>query len=370
MRRGQPLYRLRQAGLSLVELMIALVISTFLMLGVFEIFVGSSGTDRMAHAFARVQETGRLAMDILSRDLRMAGYQGCIDPVLVDMNIIADGAPTYDLTNDGIRGYETDHSHWDVANRNDDLDFISGVPEGSDVVYLQFVSPTGVNVLCQGNINSCTAVNANVKIDNNSIGLNQYDIVVVSDCESADMFRIVNFQKDSDGKNTLAHSESNNSSNNLSKPYGEDAQVMTYKALAYYVRDTGRNNSQGDDIYALYQFDATFHDGSGNVTGKEEELVEGVESLQVTYGQRVNKNLRFVPADDGNLDFASVEAIRLAVLVSSSEPVLKEDDSRSYQLPGALVEPAGATTPEATHPGDRRLRQVFTSTLYLRNLDR
>ncbi|MCW8885235.1 MAG: prepilin-type N-terminal cleavage/methylation domain-containing protein, partial [Motiliproteus sp.] len=63
----------RQRGLSLVELMIALVVSSMLMLGVFQIFLGSSNTDRVARSYARIQENGRLAMDILTRNIRMAG---------------------------------------------------------------------------------------------------------------------------------------------------------------------------------------------------------------------------------------------------------------------------------------------------------
>ncbi|MEH6473793.1 MAG: prepilin-type N-terminal cleavage/methylation domain-containing protein, partial [Halopseudomonas sp.] len=122
----------KQRGLSLIELMIAMVISSFLMLGVFEVFIGSSGTDRISHAFARVQENGRLAIDILTRNLRMTGYQGCIDPELIDMNIIANDPPTTDLTNESIRGWKAGDTDWDIASRPDELDFITGVPDGSD----------------------------------------------------------------------------------------------------------------------------------------------------------------------------------------------------------------------------------------------
>ncbi len=356
-----------QRGLSLIELMIALMISSFMMLGVFQVFLSSGGTDRLAHAFARVQENGRLSLDILTRNLRMTGYQGCIDPELIDMNIIANDPPTTDLTNESIRGWKSGDSEWDVANRPDELDFITGVPEGSDIVSIQYVSPTGVGVVCQGNIQTCKAVNANVKIDSNAIGLTQFDVVVVSDCVNADLFRITNMLKDTDDFVTLAHSNSTNSSNNLSKAYDEDAQVMTYRSFSYYVRDTGRNNSQGQDIYALYQFNPLWNNGTSQI-GKESELVEGVEQLQVLYGQRRDDgNLRFVQATDNNLIFAQVEALRLAVLVSHSEPVLSDDDDKTYKMPGSDVEPEGATTPDAEHPGDRRLRQLFTTTIYLRN---
>ncbi|MEH6650221.1 MAG: PilW family protein [Motiliproteus sp.] len=356
-----------QQGLSLVELMIALMISTFMMLGVFEIYLGSGSTDRLAHAFARVQENGRLSMDILTRNLRMTGYQGCIDPELVDMNIIANSPPTTDLTNLSIRGWKSGDSAWDVANRPDELDFITGVPTGSDIVSIQYVSPTGVEVLCQGNIQTCQAVNANVKIDSNSIGLTQFDVVVISDCVNADLFRITNMLKDTDDFVTLAHSSSTNTSNNLSKAYDEDAQVMTYRSFSYYVRDTGRDNSQGESIYALYQFNPLWNDGSSQI-GRESELIEGVEQLQILYGQRRDDgNLRFVDATDGNLVFSQVEALRLAVLVSHSEPVLSDADDKTYKMLGSDVEPQGATTPDAEHPGDRRLRKLFTTTIYLRN---
>ncbi|WP_421861827.1 PilW family protein [Motiliproteus sp.] len=363
--------RQQQQGLSLVELMIALVVSSLLMLGVFEIFVGSSGTDRVAHAYARVQENGRLAMDMLTRHIRMAGYQGCIDSEIVDLNVIADNAPTGDLTGQAIWGYESQHSGWTVANRNDFLDNISGVHSGSDVVYVQYVSPTGVNVICDGGGNSCSAVNANIKIEDNSIGLNKYDIAVVSDCENADMFRIVNLPKDTDGKTTLAHSNSHNSSNNLSKPYSDDAQVMSFEALAFYTKDTGRDTNRGNPIYSLYQFDSAFHDGSGTgtyITGLEQELVEGIEQLQILYGQRLTDgNLRFVDATDGNLDFAEVDAIRIGLLVSSSEEILTDPDNNLYRLPGTDIEPLGTAGATATHTVDRRLRLAFNSTIVLRN---
>ena len=218
--------------------------------------------------------------------------------------------------------------------------------------------------------NSCTAVNANIKIDDNSIGLSKYDIAIVTDCENADMFRIVDNLKDND-KVTLAHSNSHNSTNNLSKTYKDDSQVMSFEALAFYVKDTGRNTSQGDDIYALYQFDSTFHDGSGTgsyITGREQELVEGIEQLQILYGQRLSDgNMRFIPADGSNLDFTEVEAIRIGLLVSSPEAVLNSNDNTTYKLPGEDVKPAGTTSAVATHPVDRRLRQVFNSTIVLRN---
>lgn len=66
-----------QRGLSMVELMIALVLGTLLTLGIVQLFASNSQTYRLNEASARVQESGRMGLDILSREIRNAGYYGC-----------------------------------------------------------------------------------------------------------------------------------------------------------------------------------------------------------------------------------------------------------------------------------------------------
>lgn len=66
-----------QRGLSLVELMVALVISTLLILGVLQLFTNTTASDRTNTAVARVQENGRVALEIIGADARRTGYQGC-----------------------------------------------------------------------------------------------------------------------------------------------------------------------------------------------------------------------------------------------------------------------------------------------------
>jgi len=67
-----------QTGLSLIEIMISLLIGAFLLGGVLQIFIGSKQTYRMQENLSRLQENGRFALDFIGRDLRMAGYWGCL----------------------------------------------------------------------------------------------------------------------------------------------------------------------------------------------------------------------------------------------------------------------------------------------------
>ncbi|MFK8397599.1 PilW family protein [Pseudomonas sp. BGr12] len=72
---GQYFYR--QRGLSMIELMVALLLSTLLLLGVLQMFSNSSASDRTSSALTRVQDSGRVILDLVSADARRAGYQGC-----------------------------------------------------------------------------------------------------------------------------------------------------------------------------------------------------------------------------------------------------------------------------------------------------
>jgi len=76
-----------QTGLSLVELMVALLISTILLLGVLELFGSSSQTQRSANAVARLQENGRLVMDLIAREARRDAFNGCDGVVTASENI-------------------------------------------------------------------------------------------------------------------------------------------------------------------------------------------------------------------------------------------------------------------------------------------
>ncbi|MFC4864522.1 PilW family protein [Pseudomonas sp. JS3066] len=69
-----------QAGVTIVELMISLLLSTILIGGVLQVFLSSSRTYSMAEALARTQENGRFALEFISQSARQAGY---LEPYLL-----------------------------------------------------------------------------------------------------------------------------------------------------------------------------------------------------------------------------------------------------------------------------------------------
>ena len=65
-----------QAGITLVELMVALTIGSFLMIGAVQIYNQSRQAFVINESIARVQETAQFAMDTIEADLRMASNWG------------------------------------------------------------------------------------------------------------------------------------------------------------------------------------------------------------------------------------------------------------------------------------------------------
>lgn len=68
--------RRQQAGITLVELMVALAIGSFLMIGAIQIYNQSRQAFVINESIARVQETAQFAMDTIEADLRMASNWG------------------------------------------------------------------------------------------------------------------------------------------------------------------------------------------------------------------------------------------------------------------------------------------------------
>jgi len=69
-----PLPRSQTAGFGLVELMVALVLSLLILGGVIAVYMNNANTARFQTGVMRAMENGRFAIDVLSRTLRMGGY--------------------------------------------------------------------------------------------------------------------------------------------------------------------------------------------------------------------------------------------------------------------------------------------------------
>lgn len=98
-----PLNISLQRGLTLIEVMIAMLLGVFLIAGILQIFISAKQTYRMQENLSRLQENGRFAMDFISRDFRMADFRECatnpsVPTAIVGTNGAGTAADTITIT--------------------------------------------------------------------------------------------------------------------------------------------------------------------------------------------------------------------------------------------------------------------------------
>ena len=345
------------AGFSLVEIMVAMLVSLFLLAGVLQLYLGNQQTSRLGTGVGDLQQTGQFAVDELSNNLRMAAFQGCADAVRVTASVLALNAPTTNLAQSAVRGFEV-ASNGTWSGGTAPTNWNGTVPRPlSDVVQVQGGSRTVVNLASTMGSDA-----AQVALASNPDNIAAGEMVIVADCRTADLFRITSVT----GGLTLTHTTADNTSGSLSKAYVHTglnaAQAMRFNSWVYFVRDSGRDAADGSAIFSLFRLDTSR-------TGQTaQELVEGVEHLQVLYGERIGtQNIRYRTAPNVT-NWGQVVAVKLALLVASRDPVLDVADATAgYALLDQTVAKTGTSGAAITYPNDRRLRRVFAATVNVRN---
>ena len=97
--RELPISTSKYSGLSLIELMVALAISSVLMLGLVASFKSSSDAHRQLERAGDLIENGRYAMSIIGEDVSTAGYFGYYYDQSNPPTTLADPCETSSLTN-------------------------------------------------------------------------------------------------------------------------------------------------------------------------------------------------------------------------------------------------------------------------------
>src|SRR5690554_3988999 len=97
----------KQQGLTLIELMIAMLIGLVILGAVLTVLLSNSNTYRSNEAVGRIQESARFAFERMARDLREAGGLPC-GPDLDIENVLSNSVRSewWADYNNGIRGYE------------------------------------------------------------------------------------------------------------------------------------------------------------------------------------------------------------------------------------------------------------------------
>lgn len=340
-----------QRGLTLVEILVAITLALLLMAGTVQIFVSSKQAYRTEDALSRVQENGRFAMSFLGTDIRKAGYTGCLPPDAVStienrLNNKTDYG--WDITH-FVNGSEaTGAGSWSPALPT----ALSGIKPGTDVITIRYMASNGVDLVPP------FSDSAQLFIDPSVVGrFSDGDIAMVTDCQKGTLFQITNLQL-SGGKIDVVHSNASitpgNDQSLFDNNYGEDAELAVFVTEAFYIKD----NAKG--VPALYRTWLTKPAGSTTPALSEQELVDGIEDMQILYGEDTDNDgtaNRYVTADQVT-DMSKVVSVRISLLARSNDDHITIN-KQTYHFPTM-----SAATTTAT---DNRLRHAFNTTITLRN---
>jgi len=100
--------RNRDNGFTLIEIMIALLLSAILLGGVVQVYSSSKQTYRVTENITLMQENSRFAMSVLTREIRMASFSPCprTEDVAVTVNSIPGTTLTTNFATGAITGFE------------------------------------------------------------------------------------------------------------------------------------------------------------------------------------------------------------------------------------------------------------------------
>ena len=346
-------HTVRCGGFSLLELMVAMGISVLLLAGVISIFASSRTAYENTDRSSRIQENGRLALDIITRHIRASGFVGCArQPTYVSTSLSSATTLQWNFLDGPVRGFQaTGAGAWTPAMDAS----IASPTDGSDVLVLRV--PAREATPLQLTTDMASAAADLVVTPGATNGVQDNDIAIAYSCEAQSVFQVRTFTA---GTGTITHGIGGtttgvpiypgNASGTLNYTYRRDVtHVLPVETVVYYVT-ASTSPALPAGTTSLWRRVAL---------NAPEELIEGVEQMQLQFGVDTNGDVIVDQYQTANLisNWQRVISVRVALLVRSLEEYGLDTDQRTYQLIDVPVAAAA----------DRRMREVFTATAAIRN---
>jgi type IV pilus assembly protein PilW len=364
----------RELGFSLVELMVAMTIGSILATALVVVFSNVMQTNREQFKAAQQIENGRYAIDLMTNDMRLAGYYGefgTLPPAaasLPDPCEIPAAANILEATANSPFGFHVQgYAPASLTARpsvpagcSSKLDNNTLRP-GSDIVVIRRLDTKPLRDP-PNTASSVTPVSGDVYAQTNYMTM-----AIQYGASSA----IDGTQTASGGATTLTRKDFNQALGVDGNRPTTAAYIRKVHVHVYFVAncrdasDDGTCPADNDGIPTLKRLELTT-DGSGNRTMKVVPLVEGIEFLRVRYGLDTNSDASvdgsLVPASSITTvaNWQNVVMLELRVLARNSESTTGHTDDKTYNLGAASFTPSGNDT--------KYKRHVFTSQVYILNI--
>lgn len=318
-----------ERGLSLVELMVSMLLGTILITGLISTYLGARQNAFYDEQLARMQESGRYAMRLLSRELAMVGFYG--------------GIPSVEGVTPVSVGRDCSDRNWALDVENP-LDFVNDYP-GKSVP----VSQTATALTCL--YSKAIQTNTDLLVIKRTAGEASLRRGVIAEGLTTSTAEVWYFRLASGG---VAEWEKLRPIDFLD-PARAVPSVSYWKAISrvFFIRRYSERDVQGNGIPTLCMETLAGDEMTSRC------LVEGVEDLQFEFGidtdaDGVPNQYKSVPTG-AEMKYAVIAKIH--ILLRSASMIPGYDDKKSYSL-GQKTLPARR---------DSYLRRVISSSILLRN---
>lgn len=340
--------KLRQAGLTLMELMVALAIGLIILVGLVTVFGTSNRTYLELNKIAQQIENGRFAVQLLSDDIGLAGYWGRSSASLAVPGTLPDPCEKTNMadlrsaTALQLQGYDAP-----ASSPLSCVPAANHVP-GTDILVVrragtQLAAGNGATIPAGALVPAEVYLQANADINNSANPL-----IGAATASPEAVFTL----KNRDGTDI--------------------APIRKYHVHIYFIAPcsipagggtvcTGANDDGGAPIPTLKRLALTVDSTGANLDMYLVPLVEGIENFQIDYGIDTDAdgtpNGAYVTAPAALTDWPNVVAVRVNILARNTERTPGFTDDKSYDM-GV----AGAVT-----PGGPFKRHVYNAVMRLVN---
>lgn len=365
-----------QRGLSLVELMVGTVLGLLLAGAVLQVYLSTKMTFNTQDQKSVLEESGRYALEVVAREVRMAGLTGCNSrfmpgaPSLPVRNHLNGGGSFPYLFTAAVGGFEAQGSAPGAqvvlgdSNPAPGGAWNSALPAG-----IAALAVPGSDVLTIGGLSAQTwplvdpfSQGAQIFVQpGNDFALG--DVLFVTDCSQGIVFQATSVTTGG-AKTNITGAKGGLVAPGNTDPISEQgpnggafrqgAMAARAVSIAYFI-GRGTNGSP-----ALYR--ASLLPSDANAAARilrTEELISDIESMQLLYGVDVDGDfdIDLYRTAAAVTDWNQVRTVRVAFLARADGATLTSTDSGTYPMLGTTVDPVD----------DRRQRRVFEMTISLRN---
>lgn len=323
-----------QAGFTLVELLVAMVIGLLVMGGATQLFISSQQSFRFQTALADMQDTGRFALDTMAMELRQTDFSGGCVPSLITSHLrnIADtSSPALSL------------QAWHNGTGSDFFNDLSRPVTNQDMLAFRggLIARTG---LANESL-SIESVESNQQLTlNRDIGsIFDERLSLLQGLQNCDIF-----YNTSDKPRTLQKANITPWGANSGLTYnpGQDVSLSALNSAIYYIGLDSDNN----DVPSLMRLDLS------QTTPRNDIVASHVIAMRTAF----LLDEEYLSADKINIaQWPEVRALRISLIVQSDR-----DNLRNIDTTLAVGNFRGE---DAFTANGGRLYQAFTTTIALRN---